>query len=504
MSETQQFHASLRHLLRQHRRAKDLRYQGSLLFLPLILAACAQTPFTPEQLPPAAAGDVTTVTYSPEDQKGFTLGYRIGYFDGDQRLVYLPQFPPLDADKDGLYDNYETLVGLDAKDPTDAKLDRDADFLSELDEFLLNTAPTQADTDADGIPDGVEVAFNLNPRNPADAATDTDQDGVSNLDEYLANTDMTDASSAPLLTTPGLTGQYFTGKNFDQFVLVRVDSQLDFNWGSGAPAAGLPKDKFSVRWIARFKPTHASGLHTYRFSSTSDDGVRLWVNGDLVIDQWRDQSTKTFSALVNLAAETPASIRMEYYENGYGAVAKLVIADADTAQPVPASSINSPLISASQAFDTDADGIPDYWELKYGLNPWVNDAAMIFNSQAVSNLDAFRKNLHPWTLEPITTPAPAPTTDTSVTPVLPKVSLAWSLPLTRVDGSALAPGEIDHFTILFGPASDQTDQQVTVAGASTSYDFYDLPAGTWYFKIIAVDTAGLQSAPSAPVSALVK
>jgi hypothetical protein len=66
--------------------------------------------------------------------------------------------------------------------------------------------------------------------------------------------------------------------------LVRNDESIDFHWGTGSPAAGLPADKFSVRWTRALN--FAEGA--YRFTVEVDDGARLWVDGLLVIDQWHD------------------------------------------------------------------------------------------------------------------------------------------------------------------------------------------------------------------------
>jgi hypothetical protein len=68
-------------------------------------------------------------------------------------------------------------------------------------------------------------------------------------------------------------------------VVTRWDSRIDFNWGSGAPAAGVPADDFSARWT---RIEHFDG-GTYRFHALADDGFRLWVGSNLVIDSWVDQ-----------------------------------------------------------------------------------------------------------------------------------------------------------------------------------------------------------------------
>jgi hypothetical protein len=118
-------------------------------------------------------------------------------------------------------------------------------------------------------------------------------------------------------------GEYFNNMTLSGTpVLVRDDgnSYLDFNWGSGSPApeCGIGVDNFSARWTR----TVYLAAGRWRFTTSTDDGVRLYVDGKLVIDQWRDQSLKSYTVDLDLTAGNH-TLRMEYYENGGGAVAKL-------------------------------------------------------------------------------------------------------------------------------------------------------------------------------------
>jgi hypothetical protein len=94
-------------------------------------------------------------------------------------------------------------------------------------------------------------------------------------------------------------------------VLVRQDARLDFSWGTGSPAAGLPADNFSARWT-RSSNFDASA---YRFRVTVDDGVRLWVDDQLVIDAWVPGPPREITGDVGLSAG-PHTVRVEYFENG--------------------------------------------------------------------------------------------------------------------------------------------------------------------------------------------
>ncbi|MDQ2799620.1 MAG: PA14 domain-containing protein, partial [Armatimonadota bacterium] len=117
----------------------------------------------------------------------------------------------------------------------------------------------------------------------------------------------------------GLTAEYFQGQDLTHSVLTRVDPQVDFNW-AGPPAAGLTQENFSVRWTG-FVQTEGGG--DYRFVTTSDDGVRLWIDGKQVIDDWNVHAARTDAATVHLTAHSRHAVRMEYFQNTRDAVAKL-------------------------------------------------------------------------------------------------------------------------------------------------------------------------------------
>ncbi|HZE15236.1 MAG TPA: PA14 domain-containing protein, partial [Mycobacterium sp.] len=118
---------------------------------------------------------------------------------------------------------------------------------------------------------------------------------------------------------PDWKGEYFDNRNLEgDPVMVRNDADVDFNWGTAAPAAGLTADNFSVRWT-NFVSFEAG---TYRFSMRTDDGGRLYVDNVLVLDRWVAQSATTVTVDRTLGAGYH-NIRMEYFEATGDAVAKL-------------------------------------------------------------------------------------------------------------------------------------------------------------------------------------
>ncbi len=120
---------------------------------------------------------------------------------------------------------------------------------------------------------------------------------------------------ATLTPGGGLTGQYFDQLAFGGTPLTRIDPVVDFNWGTGSPDASLGSDTFSARWTGEVLADFAE---TYVFSTTSDDGVRLTVDGTIVIDHFNDHGpTLDTGALALTAGWHP--IVLEYYDNGGGA-----------------------------------------------------------------------------------------------------------------------------------------------------------------------------------------
>lgn len=113
-------------------------------------------------------------------------------------------------------------------------------------------------------------------------------------------------------------GEYFSNVNLSGTPRVRADQNLNFDWGNGSPGTGIAADNFSVRWTR----TLSFEAGTYRFTTLTDDGVRLWVDGKKVIDKWVDMPATSINKDVPLTTGSH-TIKMEYYERGGGAVARL-------------------------------------------------------------------------------------------------------------------------------------------------------------------------------------
>ncbi|TAE51081.1 MAG: T9SS C-terminal target domain-containing protein [Bacteroidetes bacterium] len=150
----------------------------------------------------------------------------------------------------------------------------------------------------------------------------------------------------------GLLGIYYKDNGDEEFTfsedpaLFRIDSTVNFDWMGEGPAAGIGPDDFAVRWTGEVQPLFTEDI---TFMASSDDGVRLWVNNILVIDQWVLQGVTTTEGTLGLQAGKKYPIRFEYFERGGDAVAKLLWSSDRTPEQV---------IPKRQLFPGDRFGIP--------------------------------------------------------------------------------------------------------------------------------------------------
>ncbi len=142
--------------------------------------------------------------------------------------------------------------------------------------------------------------------------------------------------------TNGLVATYFDDLELSGPATEQIDDTVDFAWDRGAPA-GLSPDTFSVRWVGFVEPRFTE---TYQFHVTSDDGARLWVADEALVDEWTNHGPRTYSGSVALEAGQRYPLVLEYYENTGGAMVRLEWSSASQSREV---------VPASQLFTTDDD-----------------------------------------------------------------------------------------------------------------------------------------------------
>ncbi len=178
----------------------------------------------------------------------------------------------------------------------------------------------------------------------------------------------TAATTTPTVTSPtptptlgpgaGLHGDYYHTTlvapgtpvpypNFGAFWFSRTDTIIDMAYGENpsnytpplapfdsqvcpSPPTSHPCSPFGVRWTGFVRPRDTE---TYTFTTHSDDGVKLWVNGQLIVDNWKIQGDTPSSGTISLTADQLVSIQIEYYENGQGP-ATMVLQWQSTSQPL--------------------------------------------------------------------------------------------------------------------------------------------------------------------------
>jgi beta-glucosidase len=147
---------------------------------------------------------------------------------------------------------------------------------------------------------------------------------------YAVGTTLTEVSAVPVpasfLRGPqgesGLKAEYFSNKELKGApVLTRVDREVDFDWGMMNPVPGVPADDFSARWTGKLVPAMTG---KYRFGAIADDGVRVYLDGKLIAEDWTEHAPATVTGEVTLEAGKSYDIKMEYFESKIGAVARLV------------------------------------------------------------------------------------------------------------------------------------------------------------------------------------
>lgn len=149
------------------------------------------------------------------------------------------------------------------------------------------------------------------------------------LASACGNTAETTAGTSQAVTVNGIRGEYFANDSLSGTpAQVRIDNNVDFNWGNGSPFAGFPADNFSVRWTGKVTPLYSQ---TYTFYLNVYDGARLWVNGQLLIDDWAwDEGEE--QGTIALTAGTAYDIKVEYKEGSGAAVSQLSWSSASQAK----------------------------------------------------------------------------------------------------------------------------------------------------------------------------
>jgi hypothetical protein len=209
------------------------------------------------------------------------------------------------------------------------------------------------------------------------------------VDEFKGMT--TDKGQVWSFTTRGEGGgveaEYFDGMDLSgDPILTQIEPSIDHAWGSGEVAGGL-SDLVSARWRANLE---APFTEPVKLITTSDDGVRLYVDGRLVIDNWTDHGTTDNTATIDMDAGQYHLIVMEWYENGGGAVAQLSWqSDSMPRQIIPQGWLQLPLRATSPSPMHNEAGAPQDAVLSWTAGDDATGHHVYFgdDADAVANAD---------------------------------------------------------------------------------------------------------------------
>lgn len=106
--------------------------------------------------------------------------------------------------------------------------------------------------------------------------------------------------------------------------ITRIDSTINFNWVRNSPDPRIRVDHFTAEWNGYISPKYSE---KYTFTAKADDGVKVWINGELLIDQWNKQdqtsdgfvqgaqTSTTHKSTINLKKGERYAIKVEYFED---------------------------------------------------------------------------------------------------------------------------------------------------------------------------------------------
>jgi hypothetical protein len=181
----------------------------------------------------------------------------------------------------------------------------------------------------------------------------------------------------------GLRGEYFDNSDLTNAKVTRVDPLVAFDWGLRSPDLSIGTDSFSVRWTGSIVPLFSQA---YTFYTTSDDGVRLWVNDQPIINDWNSHTaTERSGTTAVLQAGVPYSVRLEYFDNT--GAASMMLEWQSASQPrmvVPATQ----LFPAATASCTSSQTLVGHWRFDETSGTTASDSTCKLGHGVLMNFPA--------------------------------------------------------------------------------------------------------------------
>ncbi|QHT65776.1 T9SS type A sorting domain-containing protein [Rhodocytophaga rosea] len=180
---------------------------------------------------------------------------------------------------------------------------------------------------------------------------------ASNINKQVIPASVLYRNSTTTTPTPsegtGLSATYYDNMDLTGSTMKRIDATVNFDWGNFAPTSSMGVDQFSVRWEGQIQALYSE---PYTFHILSDDGVRLWVNGQQLINNWNRSHSET-NGNITLTAGQKYSIKIEYFEDGGGAISKLYWSSARQAKQIIPKNYLYPLSSSNGRVGNDIETV---------------------------------------------------------------------------------------------------------------------------------------------------
>jgi len=187
----------------------------------------------------------------------------------------------------------------------------------------------------------------------------------------------------------GLKAEYFNNRILTGSpALVRTDATVNFDWVNGNPGSPINNDNFSVRWTGKIQACYSEN---YTFTTRSDDGIRLWVNGTQVINNWTDHGATNNSGTISLTSGQKYDLVLEFYENGGQAISQLSWSSASQPnQIIPQSQLYSEATGCTSAATSNIviDAQPSIPSAPTAVSPSVATSVCVGGSINLSAISA--------------------------------------------------------------------------------------------------------------------
>src|SRR5579883_2270170 len=308
-------------------------------------------------------------------------------------------------------------------------------------------------------------------------------------------------STPPPSTCPAPASGAFTGCYYSNLtlsgnpVMVRTDPQINFNWGYAPPSRAVPAGPYSVQWQGNF--TFAAG--TYTFTATTSDGMRISIDGNLVLDRWFDQPAYIYNVRSTLAAGVHLIV-VQYYDNTGSGTAHLTWQNNTPASQPP--SILS--FTASPSTVTAGQKATLSWSVNGATDIAIDNGVGDVTGAASAAVQPGQTTTYTLTAsnsagsataqvtvtvasQTDTQPPTAPVLTSAVARSATEVDLAWSAATDNVG--------VSGYRILRNGSL-----LASVSGSTLTYADQSAAANTTYtYAVVAFDGAGNTSAPSNPI-----